>query len=368
METDALTDTLEDAGLSPYQAAVYVALLDLGTASAAEIADASDVPKARVYDVIDALADREYVEKYEQGTLKVRAHSPAEVLEDLRGRADRLESAAEEIEERWEQPPLENSTASVVKEFQTVVDRARQFIEEAETRVYVSVTPEEFEELRDSLRRAHERGVAVHVLLHAEGGDDDPPDPETFEGVCLEARYRSLPAPFVASIDRRSACFSHHPESVEQTGVLVNDEEYTFVFHWYFMTCLWELGTPLYSARAESPPIEYVDVRQLVRAAGPLFDSDATVTVRVEGTDLATGESRSFSGTVEEIHTAAGETAANPQIAGQVTFVVDTGDERLSVGGWNAVLEDVEATRVVVTDVEHTDDSPSLPPRPETAE
>ncbi|TKX55832.1 TrmB family transcriptional regulator [Halorubrum sp. SP3] len=367
METDALISTLEDAGLSPYQAAVYVALLDLGTASATSVADASDIPNARVYDVIDALAEREYIEKYEQGTLKARAHSPAVVLDDLRDRADRLESAADEIEDRWEQPPLEKSTASIVKQFQTVIDRARLFIEQAETRVYVSVTPEQLEQLREPLKRAHERGVAVHVLVYTESAGD-PPTAESVSGICHEARYRGLPAPFVASVDRQSACFSHHPDAVNQYGVLVNDEEYTFVFHWFFMTCLWAHGTPIYSERQETLPIEYVDIRQFIREARPLFESEATVTVRVEGTNLATGEPRTVTGTVEGVQSVVGGEESDPQIAGQVTLIVDTGHERVRIGGWNAVVEDVEATRIVVTDVADVDSYPSLRAGTEPAE
>lgn len=359
MDADSLTETLENAGLSPYQAAVYVALLDLRTASATEIANESDIPTPRVYDVIEALAERGYVEKYEQGTIKVRAHSPAKVLDDLESRVEQLEWAAAEIEDRWEQPPLEKSTASVVKQFQTVIDRARLFIEQAETRVYVSVTAEQLEKLRDPLKRAHERGVAVYVLVNTELTEDKPAI-ESITGICREARYRDLPAPFVASIDRQSACFSQHPDAVDQTGVLVNDEKYTFVFHWFFMTCLWEHGTPLYSEGQDTLPVEYVDIRQLVREARPLFESEATVTVRVEGTDVSTGEPRTIEGTVEEVRPHVGDKESGTQLAGQVLVIVDTGTDRVSVGGWNAVIEDIEATRIVITDVADVDDDPSL--------
>lgn len=367
MATDSLTDTLENAGLSPYQATVYVSLLDLRTASATEIANESDIPTPRVYDVIDDLAERGYIEKYEQGTIKVRAHSPAKVLEDLENRVDQLEWAAAEIEERWEQPPLEKSTASIVKQFQTVIDRARLFIEQAETRVYVSVTAEQLEKIRESLKQAHERGVAVYILINTEPTVDQPPV-ESVTGICREARYRGLPAPFVASVDRQSACFSHHPDAVNQTGVLVNDEEYTFVFHWFFMTCLWEHGTPIYSDGQETVPIEYVDIRQLVREARPLFESKATVTVRVEGTDVSTGEPRTITGTVEEVQSHVGDRESDTQVAGEVLIVVDIGNDRIRVGGWNAVVEDVEANRIVITDITDIDDFPSLRAGTESAE
>ncbi|MFC7136897.1 TrmB family transcriptional regulator [Halobaculum litoreum] len=104
MDTESLVETLEAAGLSPYQSAAYVALLDLGTASATDVADASGVPAPRIYDVLRTLEELEYIETYEEGSLRARAHSPSIVLDDLRGRANRLEAAAEEVEDRWEQP------------------------------------------------------------------------------------------------------------------------------------------------------------------------------------------------------------------------------------------------------------------------
>jgi len=357
METDALVETLEEAGLSPYQAAAYVALLEFGTVPVTTLADASGVPGPRIYDVVDALSERGYVETYEDATVKARAHSPAEVLDDLRARADRLESAADEIESRWEQPPLEHTQASTVKRFQTVVDRARLFVEKAETRVHVAVTPDHLDRLRDVLTDAHERGVAVHVLVHTPLGTD-PPDPELVAGRCREARHRGLQTPFVALVDRRHACFSHPPHVADRYGVLVNDPVHTFVFHWYFMTCLWDHAGPLYSERSRAPPFEYVDLRQLVRDVGPLLDAGATVAVRVQGVDLETGADRTVAGTVEAVRPTGGAPDDDPHVsvAGQVTMVVETDEGRVSVGGWNAVVEDVEATRVVVEDVTGVDD------------
>jgi len=353
MESETLVETLEAAGLSPYQAAAYVALLGLGTASATEIADASDVPGPRIYDVLRSLADRGYVETYEQDTMRARAHDPGEVLVDLRGRADRLESAAEEIEDRWDQPELESNRASIVTRFETVIDRARLFVQNADNQIHLSVTPNDFERLSESLDLAHERGVKIELLVHTDPGEEPPPA-AAFEGRCTEARHRDVPTPFVALVDRQNTCFSHHPESFDRYGVLVNDETHTFVFHWYFRTCLWEHADPIYTERNAEPPIEYVDVRQFLRELQPVLESDRTVTVTVTGKDLQSGTEREVTGTVESTSYAADTTHSDAplQAAGQVTVVVDTGDYTVTTGGWGAVVEDIEATHIVVEDID----------------
>lgn len=215
MDTDALVETLRDAGLSPYQAEAYVTVLDLGTASATAVADASGVPAPRIYDVLASLEEAGYLETYEQETLQARAHDPAEILDDLESRADRLRTAAEAVEQRWEQPELEGATVSVVKRFRTVLDRARLFVRRADHRIQLLVTPEHFAALRPDLVDAHERGVYVRASIHT--GPDEPfPDMDLVAGACREARHRTLPAPFVALVDRQRTCFTHHPDSVER--------------------------------------------------------------------------------------------------------------------------------------------------------
>ena len=359
MDTDELVETLETAGLSPYQAEAYVALLELGTASATEVADTSGVPKPRIYDVIDALETQGYVETYETDTLGARAHSPADVLDDLRSRASRFEAAAEEVEQRWEQPDIENAGTSVVKRFQTVLERAKAFIREAEYQIQLSVTTREFERLRPLLCDAHERGVSVRISIHTEP-EEEAPSPDRFAGTCLEARHRRLPAPFVALVDREKTCFCHHPGSIDPYGVLVNDRTHTYVFHWYFLTCLWERWETVYSDSAGSFPVAYVDIRQCVRDLQPLLESGATVSVSVEGARVDTGADITVSGTVDEaLFTGAPEAPDTAlRLSGRVTIVVVTDDATLTVGGWGAMVEDIEAERITVENVSTPDDGP----------
>ncbi|PSQ03849.1 TrmB family transcriptional regulator [Halobacteriales archaeon QS_6_71_20] len=350
METESLVETLEAAGLSPYQAEAYVTLLELGTASATDVAEASGVPAPRIYDVLRSLEEREYIETYEQGSLRARAHSPTTVLDDLRERADRLEQAAEEVEHRWEQPELDAGDASIVTRFRTVVERAESFIADASHQILLSTTATNLRRLAPALREASGRGVSVRVSVHTADGEA-PPSPELFDGVCLEARHRPLPAPFVALADRRQASFAHHPDSYDRYGVLVNDRAHTYVFYWYFLTCLWEPWETVYDAADEGMPTEYLDVRHLVRDLRRMDWSETPVRIRAEGYETRSGDETTIEGTVVDVRVPfANGAQMGFDLAGQVTVDLDVDGEHVSVGGWGAIVEDVEGTRLTLVD------------------
>ena len=375
METADLRRALEEAGLSQYQADAYTALLRLGSASVTEVSTACDVPTARIYDVLRDLEDRGYVETYDQESLQVRACNPKGVLEDLRRRASRLEDAAAEIEDRWEEPDIEDHRVSIVKRFQTVFDRAAHVISEAENEVQVAVTPEGYRELEPALESAHRSGALVKVSIHTGREEDSSalPDEDRFEGVATEVRHRRLPTPFLALVDRTLTCFSPHRASLNEYGVLVDDHTLSYVFHWYFRTCLWEVWPVVYDDRNVEPPLSYTDIRRFVREVQPLVDDGATVTARVDGYDTETGGAVTVEGIVCDL-TYVGEANDGDipltQLAGQVTVhienvdVVDTtpgsqirNRNSVTVGGWGAVIEDIEARRLTVTGIEHVDGS-----------
>ncbi|MFB6244403.1 MAG: TrmB family transcriptional regulator [Halobaculum sp.] len=353
METDALVETLQDAGLSPYQANAYVALLELGVASATEVADAGDVPAPRIYDVLDSLEDQGYIETYEQNTLHARAHSPTDVLDDLRERSTRFERAAEEVEDRWEEPELEGNEASIVSRFRTVLERAETFVDDAAYQVLLSTTVEHFEQLKPSLKAAYDRGVSVRVSLHTERDDDTTVLPDV-SGVATEVRHRPLPAPFLALADRRRACFAHHPEAYDQYGVLINDRTHTFVFYWYFLTSLWEQWERVHDDQTNGFPVEYMDIRNCARDLSALDLSVYDARLQVEGYDVNTGAERELVGSVERIRC---PVPIEPDthvvdLVGQVTVDLRTNDGVTSVGGWGALIEDVEATRITLLSVD----------------
>ncbi|ELZ41139.1 transcriptional regulator, TrmB [Halorubrum saccharovorum DSM 1137] len=356
VDREELTETLEDAGLSPYQADAYVTVLELGSAPVTRIADASGVPDPRIYDVLRDLESAGYIETYEQESLYARANSLDEITEDLRTRANRFTEATEEIERRWNEPSVEQSTVSIVTRFETVIKNADEFIRDADTQVNVSLGVEHFERLRPALRAATENGVRVNLSVHTPNGDAESlPDAEDLAEVCSEARHRRLPSPFVVIVDRTRTCFAPHAGSTNEYGVLVDDRTHTYVFHWYFLTTQWDTWEPIYTALDDDPPIDYIDIRYCVRDVAPLLRDGDTVRVRIEGTDTDTGADRVVEGPLSEVIVTGDDDVAAETVAsygGRVALVVETDDGPVEVGGWGAMVEAVEAHRITVVSVE----------------
>lgn len=358
MKDEQLIQILEDAGLSPYQAEAYVTLLVLGNASATDVADRCDVPDPRIYDVLRDLESKDYVETYQQDNLTARAHDPETVLEDLQSRSSAYLDAAKEIQERWNEPPITEHEVSIVKRFDTVLSRARSLVDEAKTQVQFAGHVDQFRAMTDHFTDARERGVSVKLCLWTDGGTADLPQDSALSGVCSEARYHELPTPFVVIVDRTSTSFAPNRRSTDEYGVVVTDRTYSFVFHWYFLTALWENSETEYTEQSADSPTTYVDIRYCVRDLKTLLNEDATVMVTVSGYEMETTEAIEISGVVTNATYSENPTDDEHQLplsrlSGRVSLTVDSGESHVEIGGWGAVTGEVEAETITIDEVRY---------------
>lgn len=77
-------EMLKEAGLTDYEALVYLKLVLDGPSSAKEISEASGVPHTRVYDVLEALELKGWVEIGQGRPMKFKAKPPSEVVNVIR--------------------------------------------------------------------------------------------------------------------------------------------------------------------------------------------------------------------------------------------------------------------------------------------
>ncbi|WP_415378826.1 TrmB family transcriptional regulator [Halosimplex sp. TS25] len=183
---------LGELGLSSYEEKVYRALLSLGSATAQEVSEASDVPMGRIYDVLNGLDARDVVRSQSTEPTTYAAVDPEEAVErlleerrrELSARTDRYEAIAAEIgpelaatkpaESRFWSAPLGSETAVSLERdlFATAGDSIRS----AMSVPYAEAPWERYEPEVDPFYAALDDGVEVRMLGHAAMVEAAPPD------------------------------------------------------------------------------------------------------------------------------------------------------------------------------------------------
>ncbi|WP_411968870.1 TrmB family transcriptional regulator [Haloferax sp. YSSS75] len=353
MDRETLTQALEYADLTSYQADAYLTLLEMGASPAIEVGRESSVPVSQVYDVLRSLESRGYVETIEREKLYVRPRDPDAAMADLESRGELLSDAAEEVRERYRTPERMDARVGVTKRAETAVGNARDLIDDAKTVVEVAGTFEQLQLLAPALRTARQRGVVVRASVYVEDGETPPEDFDP-KGVLSELRACTIPGPFLVVIDRHRTCFAPNSRSDEDYGVLVYDRILPFVFHWFYLTCLWNLYPSVYVDDRDQ--FIYVTMEELVRDCRPLWEEGYELGVAVEGIDIATDTEISIEGTVVDVSFLGDERdpsrLALSDLGSYKNITLDTGDDTVVVGGWGAVYEDVEMRTISLVDID----------------
>lgn len=350
MDTETLRRALEEAGLTGQQSDTYLTLLELGPSPVVEITQRSSVSSSRIYDIVRQLEEMGFVETIERDRLHARPREPIDVLDRLRRKSEMFANAADEIEDRWEQPDPLETRVSVVKQRETILRSASDAISQASVSVELALTLEQLHELQAAIETAAaENDVSIQVSVY-DTEDADIPHPE---GV-LEVRRNPLPGPFLAIVDRRHAFFSPNVHSTEPYGITIGDEILSFILHWYFLTCLWARLESVH-VDTESPPT-YISIEEFVHDTAPLWNTGATLSLTTIGQRNDTGEVVELSGRLVGIYNGRllgpVDDPSYTDLAGQLTLFLENDDGIHTIGGWGALIEDIEAQIIRVDGIE----------------
>lgn len=170
--------------LTEYEEQALAELLLLGRSTAPELSEATGIPKARIYGVLDELADAGYVTVIPGRPKEYRPHDPEEIVDRaVRNRRDEYERFADEVEETREAfveryAPVRDRDVDELgpaEDLFHVVDvgepserETRRLFREAEREAYVLTKSFGYiDAVRPALREAVDRGVDVKALMLA---------------------------------------------------------------------------------------------------------------------------------------------------------------------------------------------------------
>lgn len=176
------SDVFDRLGLTEYERDALIKLFDLGRTTAPNLAEATGIPKARIYDVLDSLADEGYVDVIPGRPKEYIAKRPTEVLDRAaENRRQSFERFKQEIERSREaflsefQPRYEHATEGnrPAEELFRVVDVGEPS-ESGTQRIYHTATDsvrvlskafEYLDRIEPAFADAVERGLDVRILL-----------------------------------------------------------------------------------------------------------------------------------------------------------------------------------------------------------
>ena len=336
----ALENALLELGLNRYEARAYIALLELNSAKAAEVAERSGVPLAKIYEVLGGLERKGLVESSAGKPKVYRALDPSVALRGYVREKERylrerlkvaLKAACETYSRRVEG---EKGLVWTYRDFRQLVQALREALSEARYEVLVGARPALVEAVRGELEGAVRRGVSVLLVSYV----DKPRFPTPFID---EVRVRRTDAITVFIVDDEFGIVASKlakvraPEYVE--GFKYSGEIMLEVLDNYFLHSIYRSSSRIYRELPRSPRT-YVNFWRAVDVVQGLRASGYRVRVRVEGLEVGTGKEVVVEGEVERV------TAEYRE--GMFSLLVRAEGGHYLVGGRGAYLEDVEARRV----------------------
>jgi sugar-specific transcriptional regulator TrmB len=172
---------MEDLGMTGYEIRVYTSLLEAGAMTAADISKKSGVPYSKIYEVLNSLEDKGWLESDSSRPQKFFPKSPSTALEAMRMRSENnfRESQSAIVNELM---PIytksgikEKPEIWVVRGVYNIAAKVSEIVESCQQELLValpSVAQDVAKPMQPVLRTLHERGVRINVLASEDTSAD----------------------------------------------------------------------------------------------------------------------------------------------------------------------------------------------------
>jgi len=231
--------------LNIYETKVWLALLSRGISSAGEIAEISNVPRSRTYDVLEGLEKQGFVIQKIGKPVKYIAVKPDIVIEKLKNNT--LNNAEERVktlsglkdsEEYKElvalhnsgmEPIKNNNISSSIKGRNNLYTQIRDLMEGAQKSVYIASSVFELNSknqmFKDVFTKLNKRKIDVKVIV----SDNEKEAEKMSKKFGVEIKSRPLNARFVIA-DKTELIFTMKPTNTHEDydyGVWINSAFFT---------------------------------------------------------------------------------------------------------------------------------------------
>jgi len=175
--SDKSRKAMEDLGLTSYEIKVYIALLESGSMNASEMSKKSSVPYSKIYDVLNSLEEKGWIESNSSRPQKFFPKSPLTALEAMRLRIENGIKENENLIVSELMPMYEKSGIKerpeiwVVRGVYNIAAKVNEIIQTCRQELLIAI-PHVAEDIakpiQPALRILHEKGIKITVLASEE--------------------------------------------------------------------------------------------------------------------------------------------------------------------------------------------------------
>jgi len=127
---ESVVEKLRQVGLAEYEAKAYLALLNTHLSTATKVSEKSDVPRTKIYSVLEALKNKGWVRVYSGVPLLFKAVAPRAVFEKVKGDLERF---LESVQTTLKEEVNGIKEKFVIKRFDIGLEGLKQEIRKAKT-------------------------------------------------------------------------------------------------------------------------------------------------------------------------------------------------------------------------------------------
>lgn len=351
MSESTLREQLSLLDISETAIDVYIAVLKQGETTAGELSESTGVSQSYVYDLCNSLAANDLVQIDDTVVpTKIIARSPEDVIESLSSRLDTLDSAIADLYQKPEQP---SSQFEIVKSKQTVINRIRERIRDANHEVFLVVPHSVYEQFTDVLTEARQRGVLVLLLLTGE--HENIRDGSQFVSTASAVRSWCAAPPTLAVIDGNSGVMGE-PGIVssrhgDRQAVVFSQSQVGIGFFAAFISNYWPMGTEVFITDPDTLPKTYSYFRNGVFNATLYWNNGVELEASVNVVDRESETTKQFERLpIEEIR----QSIIRPRTSTfpmENSIVLSNDGEPITVGGQDGIgafYEDYEGTELTL--------------------
>ena len=156
---------LQHLNFSQYESMAYLSLLKQSEVTGYELAKNSGIPDSKIYAVLNKLLEKDVILALDSEPVKYAPIPPDDIIARMKGDyLSTFDTLSQGLNDIYKNDQIPDQYIWNLSGRQEIMRRIIEFINQAETSIYLSVWDEEVAGIKESLYRANERGVKMSIV------------------------------------------------------------------------------------------------------------------------------------------------------------------------------------------------------------